>query len=995
MTLALEGLLTAPGGVIAALETVQDQLNVDTATAMTVVWDYLDDRYVSHGPHEIEINEAFVRLGVEYAKHVKAGGAPLVNITAKYTADVNVNGTPDRVQSLHDNLLGNLGSGPLQSRFGSNPSLRDELTVLVSSVDPDQLTRPYYDGGEGSSAASVRQWDLDNGFAPGTPPGYTENGSPAYVASSLTLSDVDSATLASATVKIAGGFQAGDVLSFTPRGNITGSYDAGTLTLSGDASLADYQAVLRSVTYQHTSEDPSGNARTITFQVNDGAAQHSQSNVVAVTVNMDTVNDAPSLLLGAFVEDRFDTQSYSLNSGTANWTSSWVEEGDDNSPATGEIRIGSDPSVSGSGYRLVLSDDDGETAAADTIQRTADLSVASSAKLIFDYRRQIESSDSDAVVEILASTNGSAFSKIGEIGGVGGTYVDADYQQFSLDISGYISPATTIRFSIGDHVNDEDLFFIDNVRIEYSASSTYTEGGAPVSIAPLGVAIRDPDDTTLQSATITLTNAQADDLLSVSGSLPSGIDASSYNADTGILTLTGEATLADYQTALAQILFSNTGDDPGNADRTITVVVSDGSANSNQATVTVKVTPVNDAPVAVGSVPIVLPPIELPLIVEANVEVNSVFELEPKAALETQITNNNIVTDALTGLLTVPAGLSVALETTRTGLGLDYLTALTVVWDFLDDRYVSHGPNEIQINEAFVRLGVEYAAYLKAGGAPLLDITAKFAADGNSNGTPDREQSLHDNLLGNLGAGPLLGRFGSDSTLHDELTDLIGQVDANLLNRPFYSGNESATAAASAVQAWDLAHGYTTAAAGMLIATDADNNTPLIWSVATTAGTYGHFALNSATGVWTYKLDSGLPAQLAQGETATETFTATVTDGHGATDTLDVVITLTGTNGVPVVSVPGDNLMFASADPDIFVFAPASGHDTVVGFDVADDVIDVSGFGILDSDTAALQAFMDSAIDHDNGLVLVYDNDLLFLQGVDSITLANLHGVVV
>jgi fructose-1-phosphate kinase PfkB-like protein len=43
----------------------------------------------------------------------------------------------------------------------------------------------------------------------------------------------------------------------------------------------------------------------------------------------------------------------------------------------------------------------------------------------------------------------------------------------------------------------------------------------------------------------------ANDLLSVSGSLPGGINASSYNALTGVLTLTGTASLADYQPPVA------------------------------------------------------------------------------------------------------------------------------------------------------------------------------------------------------------------------------------------------------------------------------------------------------------------------------------------------------------------------------------------------------------------------------------------------------------
>lgn len=446
------------------------------------------------------------------------------------------------------------------------------------------------------------------GGAPSTPVAYTENDGATVVNAALTISDVDSATLTGATVKIVANFVSSeDELSFTAQGGITGTYDAqtGILTLSGPASLADYQAVLRSVTYENTSGNPSNAARTIEFQVNDGSAQHAASNVVSAVVNVSPANDAPVLALGGRVADQFDSQAYNLNSGTANWVSGWIEnengEYQNDPPATtGEIRTGIDPAVSDTGFRLFLSDDDNEAGAADTIQRTADLTGATSATLTFDYRRQISDGDSDDVVKVWISTDGVNFTQIGQIGSAGGDIVDQTYQQFSVDISGYISPTTTIRFSIDDGVDNGDEFYIDNVKIDYladSTSSTYVEGGSAVSIAPAGTSIKDIDNTTLQSATITLTNAQAGDLLSVCGQLPAGICASSYDAQTGMLTLTGEASLADYQAALAQIQFSTSGDNPSGADRIITVVVSDGTANSNTGTVTVHVTPVNDAPV--------------------------------------------------------------------------------------------------------------------------------------------------------------------------------------------------------------------------------------------------------------------------------------------------------------------------------------------------------------------------------------------------------------
>ena len=65
---------------------------------------------------------------------------------------------------------------------------------------------------------------------------YTENQAATAIDTALTVSDVDSANLAGATVSITGNFASGqDVLGFTSQNGITGSYNSatGVLTLSG------------------------------------------------------------------------------------------------------------------------------------------------------------------------------------------------------------------------------------------------------------------------------------------------------------------------------------------------------------------------------------------------------------------------------------------------------------------------------------------------------------------------------------------------------------------------------------------------------------------------------------------------------------------------------------------------------------------------------------------------------------------------------------------
>ena len=68
-----------------------------------------------------------------------------------------------------------------------------------------------------------------------------------------------------------------------------------------------------------------------------------------------------------------------------------------------------------------------------------------------------------------------------------------------------------------------------------------------------------------------------------------------YDPVTGVLTLTGTASLAAYQAALQQITFANTGTNPSTETRIIDVVVNDGTVASNLAHAIVAVTQVNNS----------------------------------------------------------------------------------------------------------------------------------------------------------------------------------------------------------------------------------------------------------------------------------------------------------------------------------------------------------------------------------------------------------------
>ncbi|WP_166294186.1 Ig-like domain-containing protein [Bradyrhizobium sp. 2S1] len=167
--------------------------------------------------------------------------------------------------------------------------------------------------------------------------------------------------------------------------------------------------------------------------------------------------------------------------------------------------------------------------------------------------------------------------------------------------NGTLSWATaTVQFAGSNDAAVLDLDANNSSGVSGSGyQATFTENGVPISIADIDATIADVDNTTMQSATIRLTNAQASDILAINGSLPSGITVAINTSVSGqiTVTLTGSASLSAYQNAIKQVVFSNSSDNPSTVDRTITVVVNDGSANSNTATSTIHVTAVNDAAV--------------------------------------------------------------------------------------------------------------------------------------------------------------------------------------------------------------------------------------------------------------------------------------------------------------------------------------------------------------------------------------------------------------
>jgi Ca2+-binding RTX toxin-like protein len=183
-----------------------------------------------------------------------------------------------------------------------------QLTFLATSTGTFYLAAAAFDDSDtgsyrvslAASAPPLNQAPVLNAHGGGL--SFTENQAATAIDTVLTASDADTATLVGATVSITGNFRLGeDFLTFTNQNGISGSYDVGTgvLSLAGTATVANYEAALRSVAYSNNTDTPSSAARTVSYVVNDGQPQNNLSNVVTAVVSVTPVNDAPSLIVAS------------------------------------------------------------------------------------------------------------------------------------------------------------------------------------------------------------------------------------------------------------------------------------------------------------------------------------------------------------------------------------------------------------------------------------------------------------------------------------------------------------------------------------------------------------------------------------------------------------------------------------------------------------------------------------------------------------------------
>lgn len=417
------------------------------------------------------------------------------------------------------------------------------VTGLTGGVTYYYRVRAYNGSESGLNSNTKTNVDIVLDGMEGGTIGYTES-DPATQITALTTVTANIANLDNATVQITSNYQSGaDVLSFTNANGITGSWNAatGTLTLTGTTTVANYQTALRSITYQNTSQNPSVLQRTISFTTTGSLIN---SNAVTRNISVTAVNNAPTLA-GIELADL----SFSPGQAAKLITTS-----------------------------ITLNDPDNANMSSATVIITAN---NSNTEDVLSFTNQ-----SGITGTWTAGTGTLNLNGVATVANYQSALRSVKYENISQSPS--LLPRT-ISFTANDGTTNSNTvtrkinIVIPPKRPVITALETtplsYPGGSATVAITQT-LLVSDADNTTLVSAVI-----------QISGNFQSGYDVlnftnangitGTWNASSGVLRLTGESSVSNYQAALRSVTYQHLDGGISNLYvRRISFQVNDGTSDS-------------------------------------------------------------------------------------------------------------------------------------------------------------------------------------------------------------------------------------------------------------------------------------------------------------------------------------------------------------------------------------------------------------------------------
>ena len=446
-----------------------------------------------------------------------------------------------------------------------------------------------------------------------------------------------------------------------------------------------------------------------------------------------------------------------------------------------------------------------------------------------------------------------------------------DVFTFTAKEAGGASLSNTLTFNITG-VNDAPVLDA------HGAALAYNGGQVATAIDP-ALTVSDVDSPMLHGATVSITsNLSSGDVLGFTNQ--NGISGT-FSA--GVLTLTGTASQAAYQTALESVTFFDAGATASSGPRTISYQVDDGAQQnhlSNVATVTVSI---ENAPV-ITSGPWTVNVTE-DEVLSPNLVVNGGFETYqsgtglitvgwtgtgflfppgtaagPHSGMGDVAVGTGHTAGTLSQTITDVAGVLYhldfwAIPTSGTGV-VTTNDSMTVTWGNQTVVAVSNVPSLSTTNPTSSSQYTEYTADVVGTGSDVLAFT------------------LFNNnyywFLDDVSLTPVV------TPGVDARTGVISFIDLDTTDTHTIS----------------VTPGSSTGYFGNFTATKANDST---------GGQVGHVS-------WNFTVNNADIQALAAGQVVPQTYTISINDGHGGITTQNVVVDLTGVNDAPVLTPAGPTL---------------------------------------------------------------------------------------
>ncbi|MFO0180701.1 MAG: VCBS domain-containing protein, partial [bacterium] len=395
-----------------------------------------------------------------------------------------------------------------------------------------------------------------------------------------------------------------------------------------------------------------------------------------------------------------------------------------------------------------------------------------------------------------------------------------------------------------------------------STSAAYTENGAAVSLTS-ALTLSDADNSSMSSATIAIVrNRTVGDVLTFTNQ--NGITGA-YNSNTGVLTLSGISSSANYQAALRSVQFSSTSDDPtagGSAStRTIAFLVNDGQLDSNPVRRVVDVTPLNDAPVAVA---------DSAIAVERGGYPDGSVGLDPTG-------------NVLTNDMDLDGGDTKTVSGVAAGVGgsasANVGSAVTGTYGSIDISSTGAYTYTVDNTNATVQA-------LRTSGQTITDVFTYTVTD--SGGLTSTTQITV----------TIQGANDAPTSVADTAT----AVEAGGLANGTAGTNPTGNVLTNDTDPDSAVNGETKTVVGILAGTQTSASGNVATSVT---GTYGSITI-AANGAYTYTVDNtnaAVQALRTSGNTLSDVFTYTMNDASGVASTTQITVTIQGANDTPTAVV--------------------------------------------------------------------------------------------